>query len=423
MQHKLIIITIALFLLNFEMTGQVNTSSPYSQFGIGDIENQILGRANGMGGISSGLRLPFEINMNNPASYSAIPRNIFLFQVGLQSQRTDYITDNSSVSNYDFYLSSLNAALKANKYWGMSFGLVPVSSIGYKIQTEDSITLNNYTSNFENQYIGEGGISQLYFGNSFTFKGLSLGVNASYYFGTLSKRTESIMTDLGYTSDLLDIEDIKIKDFKFKYGIQYTDSIFKKYKFTIGSFYENKTDLDAHLIKFTKRTFSTNGISLVTDTIINDTTISGQIGMPMSYGAGFTFMTKQLIFGADYETSHWEDVLFFNEKQNSLTNSSKFSFGVEYTRDYTSKEYLKTINYRLGGHFGNTNLYLNETQIKDAGITFGIGIPTKIGTKINIAFGIGKRGTTENNLIQENYYNINLNFNMSDRWFVRRKFF
>ena len=95
MQHKLIIITIALFLLSFESIGQVNTSSPYSRFGIGEIENQTLGRTASMGGISSGLRLPFEINMNNPASYSAIPRNIFLFQVGLQSQRTDYITNNS----------------------------------------------------------------------------------------------------------------------------------------------------------------------------------------------------------------------------------------------------------------------------------------------------------------------------------------
>ncbi len=423
MQHKLIIITIAMFLLSFETTGQTNTSSPYSQFGIGEVESQTLGRSNGMGGISSGLRLPFEINMNNPASYSAIPQSIFLFQVGLQAQRTDYITDNSSISNYDFYLSSLNAALKANKYWGMSFGLVPVSSIGYKIQTEDSITLNDYTSNFENQYIGEGGISQLYFGNSFTYKGLSLGVNASYYFGALSKITESILTDFGYTSDLLDIEDLKIKDFKFRYGIQYNDSIFKKYNFTIGGFFENESDLDAELIKFTRRTFSTNVISIVTDTIVNDTTISGQVGMPMSYGAGFTFMTKQIIFGADYKTSHWEDVLFFNEKQSSLRNSSKFSFGLEYTRDYASKEYLKTINYRLGGYYGNTNLYLNETQIKDAGITFGVGIPTKVGTKINIAFGMGKRGTTDNNLIQENYYNINLNFNMSDRWFVRRKFF
>jgi len=423
MRHKFLIITISLFLLFFEAVGQVNTSSPYSRYGIGELANQSMGRSIGMGGISYGLRLPFEININNPASYTAIPRNIFLFQVGLKSQRTDYSTENSEITNYDFSLSSLNVAFRANKFWAMSFGLTPVSNIGYNIQTEDSVTLDDYTSNFENHYIGEGGISQLYFGNSFMYKGLSVGFNASYYFGTISKRIESTLTDVGYSSFLLDIEDVKVKDFRFKYGIQYNDSIFKKYSFTVGGFFENKTDLSGELFKYSNRTLTVGGIATVSDTILNDTINSGQIELPMSYGAGFTFMTKQFIFGFDYKTSLWKDVLIFGENQNELTNSSKFSFGVEYTRDYTSKEFAKTINYRLGGYYGNSNLYLNNTQIKDAGINFGIGIPTKIGTKINIAFGVGQRGTTENNLLKETYYKINLNFNMSDRWFVRRKFF
>ncbi|MCF6366432.1 MAG: hypothetical protein L3J35_09560 [Bacteroidales bacterium] len=423
MRHKFPIITIFLFLLIFEAAGQVNTSSPYSRYGIGEIANQSLGRSIGMGGISYGLRLPFEININNPASYTAIPQNIFLFQVGIKSQRTDYATENSKITNYDFGLSSLNAAFKANKYWGVSFGLTPVSNVGYNIQTQDSVTLDDYTSKFENHYIGNGGISQVYFGNSLKYKSLSVGFNASYYFGTLSKRIESLMTDVNYISSLLDVEDVKIKDFRFKYGIQYSDSLFKKYNFTIGGFFENKTDLKAEIFKYSNRTLTIGGITSISDTILNDTISSGQIGLPMSYGAGFTFISKQFIIGFDYAVSQWEDILMFGENQTGLTNSSKFSFGVEYTNDYTSKQYFKTINYRLGGYYRNSNLFINNTQIKDLGINFGIGIPTKIGTKVNIAFGVGQRGTTENNLIKETYYNINLNFNMSDRWFVRRKFF
>ena len=405
------------------MKAQVNTSSPYSRFGIGEIENFSLGRSKSMGGISSGMRLPFEINIQNPASYTVIPKHVFLFQVGLNAKRTDYSTSNENITNYDFSLASINAGLSVNKYWGMSFGLTPVSSIGYNIQSTDSVTLNGYTSKYSNLYTGEGGISQLYLGNAFVYKGLSLGINASYYFGALSKNTETLMSETGYTSYLVDKENIKVKDIHLRYGLQYNDSIFNKYNFTIGGFFENKTDLNARLLKYTNRTITVGGDATVSDTIINDTIKSGNIGMPMSYGFGFSFMTKQFIFGADYETSNWKDVLMFNEVQTSLTNSSKVSFGIEFTNDYLSKQYLKTLNYRIGGYYGKSNLLINNTQINDMGINFGIGIPTKNGTKINIAFGIGKKGTIENNLIKENYYTVNLNFNLADRWFVRRKFF
>jgi len=423
MQNKIIILSLVFFMSIFSMNSQVNTSSPYSRFGIGEIENFSLGRTKGMGGISSGMRLPFEINLHNPASYSAVPKNVFLFQVGLNTKRTDYSTSNESTTNYDFSLASINAALRVNKYWGMSFGLTPVSSIGYKIYSTDSVTLNGYTSKYNNSHIGEGGISQLYLGNSFAYKGLSIGINTSYYFGTLSKKTESIMLESGYTSVLTDIENIKVKDIHLRYGLQYNDSIFGKYNFTVGGFFENKTNLNARLLKYTNRTIVVGGDATISDTLVNHTINSGNVGMPMSYGFGFSFMTKKFIFGADYETSNWKDVLMFNKIQTSLTNSSKVSFGVEYTNDYLSKKYLKTLNYRLGGYYGNSNILLNNTQIKDVGINFGIGIPTKNGTKVNIAFGIGKKGTVENNLIKENYYTINLNFNLADRWFIRRKFF
>lgn len=422
MHKKILILLLVVFMSILGTKAQVNTSSPYSRFGIGNIENQTLGRAKSMGGISSGLRLPFEINMYNPASYTAIPGKVFLFQVGIHSKRTDYSSNITDARNYDFGLSSINAALKINKYWGMSFGLSPVSSIGYKIYTEDSVSINDYTSKYKNYYGGEGGISQLYFGNAFAYKGLSIGINTSYYFGTLSKKAESVLTDQSYSSYLLDIEDVKVKDIHFRYGMQYNDSIFNKYNITVGGFFENKNDLNARLLKYTKRTI-TVGETSIADTLINDTINTGTVGTPMSYGFGFTFMSKQFIFGADYETSNWKDVLMFGQAQSSLTNSSKISLGIEYTNDYASKEYLKTINYRIGGYYGNSNVFLNNTEITDAGINFGVGIPTKAGAKINIAFGIGKKGTTENNLIKENYYTIDMNFNLSDRWFIRRKFF
>jgi hypothetical protein len=402
---------------------QYNTVSPYSRFGIGNIENQTLGRALGMGGISAGVRLPFEINSENPASYSAIPEKVFLFQVGTKIKRTDFETTTNTIMNYDFWLSSINAAFRGHKYWAMSFGMNPLSSVGYSIETEDSVIFQDSVSNFRNYYSGEGGLTKIYLGNSFAYKGFSVGVNASYIFGPLSKKLASVLYDDTYSSLITDIQNIKVNDFNLRFGLQYSDSIFKNDMFTVGGFLETKTDLNAKLIRFTTENMKLQNNIVVIDTLINDTLTTGTIGLPLTFGLGFTLVTQKLIFGLDYKSSLWQDVKFFDETTSYFANSSEIAFGAEYTKDYASKQYWKTINVRAGARFSKSNLVLNNTQINGYGITFGAGFPSIAGTKINIAFEIGKKGTIENNLILENYYMMNLNFNLTDSWFIRRKFF
>ncbi len=421
--NKVILIIISCFFLSQSLIAQYNTVSPYSRYGIGNLESQVLGRAIGMGGISSGVRLPFEINIENPASYTAVPNKIFLFQIGMRAKRTDFETTSNKVSNYDVWLSSINAAFRVHKYWGMSIGLNPLSSVGYDIHVKDSAELNGYKAEFDNYYTGEGGLTKVNFGNSFNIKGFSAGINASYIFGPIVKNLQSVLTDEGYQSVLNDNENIKVNDFHLRYGLQYSDSIFKKHFFTIGGIFETESNLNAQLIKFTTRAIEFENNIKITDTLANDTILSGEIGLPMMYGFGFTYTTPQLILGFDYRSSQWQDIKFFGENTSYLTNSNEIAIGAEYTNDYASKQYIKTINFRAGARYSNTYLKLNDQQIKEYGFTLGAGFPIGLGTKINLAFEIGKKGTVENQLIMENYYLMHLNFNMTDNWFIRRKFF
>ena len=111
-------------------------------------------------------------------------------------------------------------------------------------------------------------MTKLYWGTSFAYKGLSVGVNASYIFGPLSRRIESVLHDgSDYSSYLLDIENNKVGDFHLRYGIQYNDSIFKKYSFTLGAFFENKTELNSDILKFTSRTIVRGTDITIVDTL------------------------------------------------------------------------------------------------------------------------------------------------------------
>ncbi|NPA67550.1 MAG: hypothetical protein GXO50_02965 [Chlorobi bacterium] len=424
MQNKIsIIIAGILLIFTFNAKAQVNLGSSYSRFGIGEIQTVYTGRSTGMGGIATGLRMPYEINPVNPASYSVIPEKIFLFQTGFKLIKTDYSVTDDKISDNDFRLNSVNAALSINKFWGMSFGMNPVSTVNYNIFTEDSVSVGDYTSHFNNRYIGEGGLTSVYFGNAFVFKGFSAGINISYIFGTLLNKVESFLNEDGYSSFVYVEDNSKINDFQIRYGIQYTDSLFKKIKVTAGAYFENKTDLNAVKTKFVSEIIKPASDITLSDTVMNDTLSEGVVQMPLAYGVGFSAMTEKWMFGLDYRCSNWDDVLFFEEKPSSLTNSSSVSAGVEFTDNPLSKKFLKRLNWRAGGYYKNTNIFLNGTQIKDYGINIGIGIPTKFGTKINIGFETGKRGTTDDNLVQENYYVINFNINLMDRWFVRRRFF
>ncbi len=425
------------------LAGQNNTSSPYSRFGLGIMESGAFGSALAMGGAGIASQSPFDINTVNPASYSVFkfPENSifdllgrnrkkpngrpFVFQVGTRAERIDRITDSQTDRVYNTSLVSLAGRFQLQNFWAVSFGLLPVSSIGYNIESTDSVSVGDYTSTLNTTYVGEGGLSSVYLGNSFYYKGFSVGFNASYVFGPIEQKVTSVLDDNNiYLSATGDLKRTSVSDFNFRYGFQYTaDTLIGKTGITVGAYFENKTDLSAVRTRFYTHGVSEIGGITYLDTLINDTLSTGTVGLPMQYGIGLAINNPNYSFRADYTISDWTDVYFLGESSSALTSSSKIALGAEYTPDPNSKSFLKAVNYRIGAHTEDTNLTFNGSQLTDKGISFGFGIPfPKSMTRIDLAFEIGQFGTTDNNLVKENYYRMHLYFNAGDVWFQKRKF-
>ena len=52
-----------------------------------------------------------------------------------------------------------------------------------------------------------------------------------------------------------------------------------------------------------------------------------------------------------------------------------------------------------------------------------MGLPVgRIFSNANVGVEIGKRGTTNANLVQENFINFQVSLSLNDRWFEKRKF-
>ena len=111
-------------------------------------------------------------------------------------------------------------------------------------------------------------------------------------------------------------------------------------------------------------------------------------------------------------------------ESDSLQNSSRISSGLEYTPEYNSiSSFFKRCKYRLGISFNETPLNINNINIEDKSISFGIGIPVKKNnTTYDLSITFGQRGTLSSNLIEEQYVKLSLNVSFDGIWFVERKY-
>ena len=105
--NRVIALGILLFIVTHAF-GQNNTSSPYSMYGIGELGSDDFGRNVAMGGLSTPLYSPFHLNPDNPASYTALGPNSFIFEIGATAKYLMLKTPNDT---YDNFGANFNASV------------------------------------------------------------------------------------------------------------------------------------------------------------------------------------------------------------------------------------------------------------------------------------------------------------------------
>lgn len=430
---QVIVLTFTICSLQFVIcNSQSITNSPYSRYGLGDLQSGNYSSNVAMGGISNALQndttAPFNINSANPASHASTRLTIFDF--GLTSNMTQLETDSKKFLNNRTGLSYMAFVFPVAKWWGTSIGLRPYSSVGYKIydqKTQDSIGTVNYS------YNGEGGINQIFWGNGFRIKKLYFGANVSYLFGDLIySARDSFPSSSNYMNTKV-IQTTRISDLYYTFGMQYRKPLRQGWSVTLGATGSMKTNINAKQTTLAVNYKNQYGIEIDRDTIIYPIAQSGTISIPMTIGAGFVVKkSEKLLIGFDYSMQNWSSFTSFGESE-LLKNSQKITMGIQYVPNKNAgkgESYLKKIFYRAGFRYTDTYLDLNNTALKDYTITFGAGLPLrkiKVGetysqSVINVGVELGQRGTTDNQLIRERYMRIVVGFTLNDRWFIKRKY-
>lgn len=386
-----------------------NTNSPYTRYGWGMLSDQSFGNSKAMGGIAYGLRDGSQINPSNPASYTAIDSLTFLFDGGMTFQNTNLSEKQAKLNAKNTSFDYVAMQFRLCKRLAMTIGFLPFSSVGYNISTEKKIT-GTATSNLTaaSTYSGSGGIDQLFVGAGFkVYKDLSVGVNVSYLFGTVTRSSVVSFSDNSFATSYKS-EQFKIKDYKLDLGIQYTRVVASKQRITAGVVYSLKHRLNNESYKANQGVINESGY---------------EFDFPHCFGAGVTYIyDNRLTVGFDYTLQKWGEVNYFSATDR-LNDRSKYSVGAEFVPNPFKRNYLCRIKYRIGAYYSSP--YVKVKGDKDAcefGVSAGLGLPVfQSKSLLNISAQYIKVKPQTSDLIGENYLKLSIGLTFNERWFAKWK--
>ncbi len=429
------ILLVLLMLTASPAISQYNTFSPYTRFGLGDLTKSGFGQNLAMGGTGIALHESDHLNYLNPAAYTARDSMSVLFDFGLSSFLNQYETTSVKTQWWNGNFHHIALSVPIGKNFGMGTGLIPYSSVGYSIKQE----YNDLGTGdpLDLYYTGDGGIMKYFLGVSGElFNRVSIGVNMNYLLGDINRqRFLSFPSQSDYaTTEAL--EEIQISNTYFGFGMQYNEVIADKFFFTLGGTYDLQTTFNSTINNSVLNTFPGNSTALTDSTYVNpeiqvsgSDTVSGPITIPSKLGVGIALgIPDKLIITADYTLQDWASASSMNNLLDNggfnFVNARSMNFGIEYTPDHEAlRGFFKLISYRVGGYYSDNYISMDNYQMKDYGITFGVGLPmNKSKSSFNVAFTLGTRGTTEYNLVKENYGILTFSVTLHDLWFYKRKF-
>jgi hypothetical protein len=361
-----------------------------------------------------------HINLQNPAGYANLTWTSFT--IGGSNNSTKLKSGSESGSAQKTTLDYLALGIPLSSKFGGAFGLIPYSSVGYRISNQNPIS-----SEVSKRFNGWGGLNRVFLGFGYKIlPNLNVGVNAYYNFGKIQTNSLEYIEDQGIGSRELNVSNLS--GVNLNIGMMYKTKLnekltaFTSLYYTPGSTLKSENTRNISIVDYNAQF----DLAVIDESEAEISNNDLKLPKKLSFGAGVGDSKKWLL-GAEVSVQGTGQL---NNNYNTINNVSyergqKYGIGGFYipnSNPYAS--YFKRIIYRGGLRYEKTGLVINSNSINDTAVTFGMGLPiTGSLSNFNIGLEYGKKGTTSDALVQENYFTIGLSFSLNDKWFVKRKFF
>ncbi|MFR9523855.1 MAG: hypothetical protein SNH94_04700 [Rikenellaceae bacterium] len=420
--------------------GSINTYSPYSMYGLGELNTQGTLNTRSLAGVGVSMRSPTEINLLNPAAYSGALSRSVLFSYGMEGSNyfNSQSLNGSTVKNSyaAFNIHDIAIQIPITKKMGMAISVTPYSSIGYNIATTENVTdigLLSYT------YEGGGDLTQVKLGVGWEIaKNLSVGVAAQYYWGGLYRSftmSPYVVTGYGTYYTTVGETSYDISSIKGQLGLQWVAIATTKRNLNFGLTYDLGGDLNPDMIHKVYTDGSLLTIIADYDAETLDLVLPGQLS------AGVSYQTPKWLLGFDYTYQDW---LSKNSDFVETTSSgvdvayndfSTYKLGAQWTPNRNDvRKYFKRVSYRAGLRYGGYQQTFSGEELTQYAVTLGASFPIKMSgiSKVDVGLEYGARGSdnvfisgeSKVGLIRQDYFKFAFGFTLfgEDYWFQRPKF-
>ncbi|PZX20365.1 hypothetical protein LX69_00362 [Breznakibacter xylanolyticus] len=408
------IVGVMMMMMGISVTGQHQTGSPYSMFGVGTINPGGDVAAMSMGGAGFALPSQNRINLLNPASLTGIDTLAFLMNAQLGGYMSRYGTSASTQNASDANFDAVSFAFRIKPWWGCAFGLNTYSHIGYTVSSTNDI--HGSFSTYSNQYKGSGGVTRLQLSNGFRLaKGLSVGIETSLLWGQLVSTETSQFSSIS-GQDISNERTYHLSNFYFSGGLQYQLDIDTKNTLMLGLVANAKTTLAT---SYNQMIASSGG-----EQYVNKDDRAADYQLPVGGGLGFAYRYNNTwTLAVDGLFGQWSDV-DKDMRYAKYTDSYGVNAGLEYAPQKNAfQSVFYRMKYRAGLFYRNTYLNISGNDIVERGFSAGISIPMRnVRNAIHLGYEYKLLGTQSAGLIQEQVNTVKIGMLLSETWFFKSKF-
>ncbi len=438
LRYTLLICTFSIAFAPHAAAQTTGCNSSYSRFGMGMLKDQTNSYNRAMGGVAQALRSGNRVNYLNPASYSAVDSLTFLFDVGMNLQRTRMVQGDyhKGVNNTSFDFAT--AAFRLRRNLGMTLGFTQYTDVGYNFAQETVVGHDLTTGDLITSpavYEGEGGLHLAFIGVGWEpFRGFSFGANIGLLWGSINHNISTSYsqnnTVLASDGNITTVYDASLLTWKGDVGVQYQTLLNATNRLTLGA-----TVGIGHKIKREATYYSSNISDASIDLIIQS--VPNAFELPMSYHFGAAWEhAERLLLAVDAGWEQWGKCsapVFdkytgeYKATTDAYMNRLRLNVGAEYVPGRYDRPYQRRINYRFGAFYSSPYLKVNGYDgPKEFGLTAGLGLPitNSINNRsyVNVGFQWTHRKASAASLITENVMSINIGLTFNERWFMKWKF-
>ncbi|MCY3999115.1 MAG: hypothetical protein OXE55_07150 [Flavobacteriaceae bacterium] len=398
---------------------QTGTVSPYSFAGLGEQNFRGTQVTRFMGGLDV-YSDSIHVNLNNPAAYGKLKFTTYSLGINYNTNLLSSGDDNTTLNGASIDYLSIGIPTKR---FGFGFGIIPLTSVGYKIEIMDE----SENGTFRNEFEGSGGVNQAFFSVGIpVFREFRIGATGFYNFGSIDySRSLSIEgVDIATYSD----ESSKINGWSYQFTSEFDIALFERINLSGLFSFQPQANLNSE----NQRVYYTRSLQEGTIEDFDEFDLGNQNLdktekiLPQTFKIGIGLGQKQKWFvGTQVNLLNFDNFKSEFPMRDNVTyqDARQWIIGGFYIPDYSSlTSYFSRIVYRLGFRTENLGVLIDGQSLRLNVISFGFGLPVQGLSNANIGLEIGSSGKNQNGLVAHSSVALRVGLSLNDLWFIKRKY-